>query len=218
MAREVQDFYFKKAKAEGYVSRAAFKLMEIDERKRVLRRGDFVLDCGAAPGSWLQVAAERVGPRGFVVGVDLKTFRHSFPVANVRTITGDVTTMPVEALLRDGGGKQFDVVLSDMAPDTTGDRMSDHHLSVRLCEAVLQRCGELLRPGGTMVMKVFEGEAYPELLKAAGRMFGEAKGFKPKASRSESPEMYIVGKGFRKAYEPPEAKVELPKRKRKAEW
>ncbi len=194
MAREVQDHYFRLAKKEGYLSRAAYKLIEIDDRKRILRQGNHVLDCGAAPGSWLQVAARRVGPRGSVVGIDLKPIRHRFNEPNVRMIEGDLTAARPEELR--GGLEAFDVILSDMAPSTTGDRTIDHHGSVRLCEAVLDRCSDVLRPGGKAVMKVLEGEAYPQLLARTKAMFEKVKGFKPKASRGESTEIYIIAEGF----------------------
>ena len=197
--RDVQDHYFHLAKKEGYLSRAAYKLIEIDDRKNVLRKGDHVLDCGAAPGSWLQVAVKRVGPKGAVVGIDLKPINHRFEQPNLRVVRGDFTTTPPEALVNLAGDSAglFDVILSDMAPNTTGDPFSDHHQSVRLCHALLDACAALLRQGGSLIMKVFEGEAYPELLKRAGTMFQTAKGFKPKASRSESREMYIVATEYR---------------------
>ena len=196
--REVQDHYFREAKREGYFSRAAYKLIEIDDRKKVLHPGDRVLDCGAAPGSWLQVAAQRVGAKGIVVGIDLQPIKHRFTQANIRVLEGDFTATAPEALLQSAGPplRPFDVILSDMAPNTSGDPSGDHHRSARLCEALLDRCGGLLRNGGNLVMKVFEGETYPELLKRMGTMFESAKGFKPKASRSESAEMYVIGTGF----------------------
>jgi 23S rRNA (uridine2552-2'-O)-methyltransferase len=196
MARDVQDHYFRLAKKEGYLSRAAYKLIEIDDRRKILRRGDCVLDCGAAPGSWLQAAAKRVGPRGVVVGIDLKPITHAFTEANVRTVVGDVVNIAASELLGDLAA--FDVILSDMAPSTTGVPSADHHHSVRLCEALLDRCKELLRPGGTVCMKVFEGEAYPALLSRTKAMFETVKGFKPKATRGESREMYIVATGYRR--------------------
>ena len=200
--REVQDHYFKQAKREGYVSRAAYKLLEIDDRRKVLRPGDRVLDCGAAPGSWLQVASKRVGPKGMVVGIDLQPFRHQFSQPNIRTLQGDFTTTPADALLALANTtpeQRFDVVLSDMAPATSGDPSGDHFRSVRLGDSLLDRCSLLLRQGGNLVMKVFEGQAYPDLLKRTRAMFENVKGFKPKASRSESREMFIVAHGFRAA-------------------
>jgi len=193
MARDVHDHYFRLAKKEGYRSRAAYKLIELDERRRLLRKGDRVLDCGCAPGSWLQVAAHRVGARGHIVGIDLKPVDADLP-ENVRVLKGDVTTIDAAELL--GELDSFDVILSDMAPSTTGDRAVDHHGSIRLCHAVLDRCGELLAPDGRIALKVLEGEAYPELLDRTGAMFEKVKGFKPKASRGESTEIYLTAHGF----------------------
>ena len=196
--REVQDHYFRLAKEEGYLSRAAYKLIEIDERKRIMHKGDRVLDCGCAPGSWLQVASKRVGDRGVVVGIDLVKLGRKI-ASNVIAVQGDLTTADPRELMALAGEppRPFDVVLSDMAPSTSGEPEGDHHRSVRLCEAVLDRCPLLLRVGGNLVMKVFEGGAYMDLVKRLEKLFDDAKGFKPKASRSESTEMYIVAHGWR---------------------
>ncbi len=205
--KEFQDHYFREAKREGYVSRAAYKLVEIDDRKKILKRGDAVLDCGAAPGSWLQVASQRIGERGIVVGIDLLAVR--FTARHVTTIEGDLCEIRDEKLLapirREGAqsDRLFDVILSDMAPSTTGDPRADHARSAQLCEMLLDRAAGLLKRGGNLVMKVFEGEGYPALLQRGRSLFEQCKGFKPKASRSESVEMYIVGQGFK----PEEAKA-----------
>ncbi len=191
--RTLHDEYFRRAKREGYLARSAYKLLEIQERKRVLRKGDRVLDLGCAPGSWLQVAAEIVGPGGKVVGVDLTPVRGEFG-PNVRTMQADAFEVEPGDLLPAGG--RFDVLLSDMAPATAGD-VSDHFRSVELCERVLELAPGLLKPGGNVVVKVFEGEAYPALLRRASRMFRECKGYKPRATREASREMYIIGLGAR---------------------
>ncbi len=203
MARQIQDHYFRQAKRAGYLSRAAYKLIEIDDRKKLLRRGDRVLDCGAAPGSWLQVAAQRVGPEGFVVGIDPLPITDAGQ-GNVRCLQGDLGEIPEADLLRAAGGahpgggeRRFDVLLSDMAPNTSGDHTADHHRSVRLCHLVLDRCASLLRPGGHLVMKVFEGQSYPELLDRTRHMFERVKGFVPKASRQKSTEIYVVARSYR---------------------
>jgi 23S rRNA (uridine2552-2'-O)-methyltransferase len=194
MARRVlHDQFFKKAKAEGYLARSAYKLQEINERKRLFGHGARVLDLGCAPGAWLQIAAEMAGPRGVVVGIDLKEVRDRIG-PNVTAIQGDVYKTDPAALLTPAGG-MFDAVLSDMAPDTTGH--GDHFLSVRLCRRVLDLLPALLKPGGNLTMKVFEGEEYPALLRETAAMFDTAKGFKPKASRDVSSEMYIVAHGYK---------------------
>ncbi len=191
--RDVQDHWFREAKKQGYRSRAAFKLIEIDDKRKILARGDLVLDAGAAPGSWCQVAARRVGPRGRVIGVDLKRIdRHLMP-DTVDLVEGDLRDFDPKDLEID----RFDVLLSDMAPDTTGDPFGDHHRSVRLCHELLDRASDWLRPGGNLVMKVFEGEAYRDLLDRVAGLFEKSKGFKPKASRGESVEMFVVAQGHR---------------------
>jgi len=203
--RTLHDRYFRQAKAEGYAARSAYKLAEIDDRKRLLRRGDWVLDLGCAPGSWLQVAGERVGPGGVVVGVDLQEVRRSFGpsvsalVADVNEVSGErLLGAAAEAAGEEGAesARRFDVVLSDMAPKTAGDR-SDHFLSVRLCDRVLELGEQTLAPEGRLAMKVFEGEAYPDLLERTRALFTEVKGFKPKASRDASREIYVIARGFR---------------------
>ena len=187
--REVQDHWFREAKRQGFRSRAAFKLLEIDERRKILKKGDVVLDAGAAPGSWCQVAAKKVGRTGRVVGVDLKPIERGDLPPEIDLIEGDLRSYDPAA----SGIDRFDVVLSDMAPDTTGDHFGDHHRSIRLCHELLDRCSEWLKPGGNLVLKVFEGEAYRDLLDRMSKRFGTSKGFKPKASRSESVEMFVFG-------------------------
>jgi len=191
--RQLHDQYFKKAKAEGYLARSAYKLQEINERARLFGSGARVLDLGCAPGAWIQIALEKVGARGRIVGIDLKEIREEFG-PNVTVLQGDAYKTDPAALTGPAGGL-FDVVLSDMAPDTSGH--GDHFLSVRLCRRVLDLLPSVLRPGGHLAMKVFEGEEYLDLLRETGTLFRQAKGFKPKASREMSSEMYIIAHGFR---------------------
>ena len=191
--RVLHDRYFKQAKREGYLARSAYKLAEIDDRKRVLRPGDRVLDLGCAPGSWLQVADQRVGTKGAVVGVDLEPVSPLVP-STVRTIVGDFTELSAADMLSVDGAA-FDVVLSDIAPKTSGH--GDHFRSVRLCESILDRTPGLLRPGGRLVMKVFEGEAMPDLLKYTKTLFADVSCSKPGASRDISRETYIIAKKYR---------------------
>jgi 23S rRNA (uridine2552-2'-O)-methyltransferase len=190
--RTLHDRYFKQAKAEGYLARSAYKLLEIQDRRRVISPGGRVLDLGCAPGAWIQVASRIVGARGAVVGIDLKQTRHDFG-PGVRTLVADVyaTDPPT---LRELAGGAFDTVLSDMAPNTSG--FGDDLLSARLCRRVLEMLPGVLRPGGDLVMKIFEGAEYPEVLREAGSLFSSARGFKPKASREVSREMYIIAHGF----------------------
>lgn len=190
--RVLHDRFFKQAKAEGYLARSAYKLIEIQERFRVMPQGGRVLDLGCAPGSWLQVAANSVGPRGTVVGVDLAEVRSAIG-NNVRTLVGDVNTID-PAALPDAAGGRFDAVLSDMAPNTSGS--GDDLLSARLCRRVLELAPALLRPGGSLVMKILEGADYRGVLRETHGLFARARGFKPRASREVSREMYIIADGF----------------------
>ncbi len=187
--RILHDRYFKQAKAEGYAARSAYKLTEIDERHKILGRGIRVLDLGCSPGSWLQVASERVGAKGFVVGIDLKPVTILEP-ANVRTFVGDMRTADAGAWCRAAGGARFDAVISDMAPNTTG--AGDDLVSAQLCREVLAVLPRAIKPGGRLVMKILEGSEYPSVLRETKRLFDDAKGFKPKASRDVSREMFIV--------------------------
>lgn len=212
--REVQDHYFKQAKRDGYRSRAAYKLVEILDKKKVIARGDRVLDVGAAPGSWSQVLARRLGPGGVIVAIDLKVIDQSGLPENVLLIVGDLT----EASLEELGGLPFQAIVSDMAPDTTGDRFGDHHRSVRLCHTLLDRANVWLAPGGNLVMKVFEGEAYRDLLDRMKEMFESVKGFKPKASRSESVEMFLIARGFTPGEVTVDPADRIPTRKPSTGW
>ncbi len=191
--RVLHDEFFKKAKAEGYLARSAYKLQEINQKKRLFGRGSRVLDLGCAPGAWIQIALEEVGPSGVVVGIDLKEVRDTFG-PNAHILQGDIYTTPPE-VLKGESGKLFDAVVSDMAPDTTGH--GDHFLSIRLCRRVLEMLPQLLRPGGHLVMKAFEGEEYGPLLRETEQVFQYVKGFKPKASRDISVEMYVVAERYR---------------------
>jgi len=189
--RVLHDHFFREAKRNGYRSRAAYKLAEIDDKRNILQKKDFVLDLGAAPGSWLQVTSQRVGPCGKVIGVDLQEIKN-LQLDNVTTMQEDVTTLSLDTL---GEDELFDVILSDMAPNTTGNRTIDHHGSVRLCHTALDIAATLLKPRGNLVMKVLEGGAYKELLERCESCFSVARGFKPKASRAISTEMYVVCTG-----------------------
>lgn len=224
--KEVQDHYFRLAKEEGYRARSAYKLLEIQERFKLLRPGSRVLDCGAAPGSWLQVAARVVGERGLVVGVDLKAIEHRGLAGHVLLLQGDLRELTPDDLPPRAKGKPFDAVISDMGPDTSGVPSADSARSVHLCHALLDKLPALLRRGGNSVMKVYEGREYPQLLQRAGRLFDEARGFKPKASREESVEMFLVCRGYRRPAEEPPVPVDpndpraaaLPTRKPSTGW
>ncbi len=193
--REVQDVWFRRAKEAGYRARSAFKLIQIDDRRKVLRRGDRVLDVGAAPGSWTQVAAARVGKTGFVCAFDLKAIETKGFPENVRVMKADLNELDVDSF----GGEFFDSVISDIGPDTSGDASGDSIRSVALCNTLLDRLPVWLKKGGAVVMKVYEGGGYPELLRRTEKLFKEVKGVKPESSRRESVEMFIVGQGYKGA-------------------
>ncbi len=196
--RVLHDEYFHKAKAEGYLARSAYKLKQIQEHRPLLRRGMRVLDLGCAPGAWLQVAAELVGPNGQVIGLDLTPVDHPFG-PNVFPIVGDMYKIDPAVLTTAGlpegsEPKRFDVVVSDMAPHTIGH--GDSERQIRLCDRVVEVLPMLLKPTGAMVIKVFEGGEYPRFLKDMKARFSKVKGYKPAASRDMSVEMYVIGEGY----------------------
>jgi 23S rRNA (uridine2552-2'-O)-methyltransferase len=218
--KEVQDHFFRLAKEEGYRARSAYKLTEIDDRFKLMRAGSRVLDLGACPGSWTQVASRRVGDRGLVVGIDLKPIDRRGLGGNTVTMQGDINELTRESLPERMEGRLFDAVISDIGPDTSGVPMADSARSVQLCHAILDRLPFLLRTGGHATMKVYEGGDYPALLVRAKAMFDESRGFKPKASRAESVEMFVVCRGYRgpRAEEPPPRDPSLPTRAPSAGW
>lgn len=191
--RREPDAFARRARREGYRARSAYKLLEIARRWPILASGARVLDLGCAPGSWLQVAADRVGPRGLVVGVDRVEVAE--PLApTVHTLVADMTTLDASALVARFGGR-FDVILSDLAPDTSG--AGDPFLSARLCAHVLDRLPVLLRPGGHLVMKALEGEPFPDLAARSRRLFDSFRLFRPAATRAASREIYLIGLMYR---------------------
>jgi 23S rRNA (uridine2552-2'-O)-methyltransferase len=195
LKRQLNDPYVVAARREGYRSRAAFKLIELDERFHLLRRGGRVLDLGCAPGGWTQVAIERVGRQGRVVGVDLA---ETTPIAGVTVLRADLTDPAAVDAVKQALGGGADIMLSDMAPATTGHAATDHLRIVALAEAAFAIAEEILVPGGIFVAKVFQGGAEGELLARLKQSFAELRHAKPPASRAESAETYVVAKGFRK--------------------
>lgn len=190
-----QDFYFNKAKAEKYRARSVYKLKEIQERFRVLSKGNIVVDLGAAPGSWSQYAAEQVGPSGRVVAIDRQPIRGPLK-ENVQQIQMDVLATPPLELLAAAEIVKADIVLSDMAPRTSGVRLVDHMRSIALSQAALRVAEEILTPGGAWVCKVFQGEDLEAFFREVKARFKKVNRFKPQASRNESMEIFLVGQGF----------------------
>ncbi|MDX5363120.1 MAG: 23S rRNA (uridine(2552)-2'-O)-methyltransferase RlmE [Pseudazoarcus pumilus] len=194
MMEHVTDAWVQRAKAEGYRSRAAFKLIEIDERDRLLKPGAVVVDLGAAPGSWCQVVVKKVGPKGRVFALDLLEIE---PVTGVDFLQGDFTEDAVlEALEARLDGQAVDVVLSDMAPNMSGIELVDQARSIHLAELALDFCEHHLKPGGAFVVKVFQGQGFMEFREAAQKRFKSFQVRKPKASRDRSAEVYLLGTGF----------------------
>ncbi len=198
LERQLNDPYVAAAKREGWRSRAAFKLIEIDDKYRILKPGHRVVDLGAAPGGWTQVAALRVKSaegRGQVIGID---YLHVDSIAGATILEMDFldTDAPdkLKALLRDGGA---DVVLSDMAAPTTGHTSTDHLRIVGLAEVAAQFAIEVLAPGGAFLAKVFQGGTERDLLDMLKRDFAIVRHVKPKASRADSSELYVLATGFR---------------------
>lgn len=186
------DPFFHKARAAGFAARSVFKLEEIDRRVRLLRAGDRVLDLGCTPGSWLQYAVQVVGAHGAVVGIDRNPLPR--PVPGARVLVGDIFTATDDELL--GPLKAFDVVLSDMAPDTTGVRSADQARSARLFAEAMTRSIRLLAPGGAFVGKLFQGPDFEDVRRHLASRFADVKIIKPDSSRAQSIEIFLVGKGF----------------------
>lgn len=194
--KKYRDHFFLRAKQENYPARSIYKLKEIDKRFRVFKQGMRVLDLGAAPGSWSLGAAEKVGPKGFVLGADIQDTDTHFP-ANVLFLREDVfdRSPEFEALLREKG--PFDVVMSDMAPSTTGHRGTDQARSAALYEEALAVALGCLVKGGSFVVKVFMGPDVKAFADNLRRNFSVVKSFKPSSSRSESIESFYIALGYR---------------------
>jgi 23S rRNA (uridine2552-2'-O)-methyltransferase len=192
-----KDKYYNKAKQEGYRARSAYKLKQLDETAGLLGEGRTVVDLGAAPGGWLQVAAERVGPSGRVVGVDRQRIDAvETSGAPVETIRGDITEGSTVDAIRDAvGDGGADVVLSDMAPNMSGEYDLDHARSVHLARQALAVALEVLGPGGDFVAKVFDGRDLEDLVSDIEPDFEYVRQVRPEASRDESSELYLVAKG-----------------------
>jgi len=197
LSRQLNDPYVAEARRLGYRSRAAFKLIELDDRFRLLSPGRRLIDLGCAPGGWTQVAVERVGARsgrGAVVGIDVA---ETAPIAGATILRADIHDPAVTAAIKAELGDLADVVLSDMAPSATGHAATDHLRIVALAEAAFAVAGQILKPGGAFVAKVFQGGAEGALFAQLKHGFAELRHAKPPASRAESAETYVIAKGFR---------------------
>ena len=202
-----RDRFYIRAKEEGFRARSAYKLKEIEAKFRIIKRGDTVIDLGAAPGGWSQVASELVGAHGVVISVDLQ---HIEPIEGVVTLRGDITDQEStikllkDALMMHGlHGRGNDsaaaaaVVLSDAAPKLSGNRAYDHYRSFELSKAALGIATALLKPGGNFVAKIFQGEYYRAFYNAVKDVFHDTRAYTPKASHKRSAEVFVIGKRFK---------------------
>ena len=196
MGFKVKDHYFKKAKKENFLARSVYKLEEIDAKYRVLKAGDVVVDFGYHPGSWVQYTSKKVGEKGQVVGIDIKPVNKKLsPLKNVSLFEKSI--FDVENLQDLGVEGLFDVVLSDMAPNTTGIKSVDQDRSLNLIEEVFHLLPKFLRPGGNLVIKVFDSHQAQVFLKENKRLFEEFQFLKPKSTRSVSKEFFGIGKSYK---------------------
>jgi 23S rRNA (uridine2552-2'-O)-methyltransferase len=189
------DSYYKKAKKEGYRARSAYKLEQLSKKYKLIKAGNKVIDLGSAPGSWLQILQELVGEKGIVIGVDLKGIK---PIEGVNFIKGDMLqNKTLKRVMAATEGEPFDVVCSDMSPDISGHYSMDQARSVHLCEMALELAEKVLRHDGNLIMKIFQGEDFPEFLAKVKPRFKSVNCHTPPASRKISSETYIVAKKFR---------------------
>ncbi len=191
-----RDHYFLKAKAENYPARSVYKLKEMDAKFKLFKKGMKVLDLGAAPGSWSLYAAEKVGPQGFVLGADLQETQTSFP-PHVLFLTENVfeRSPAFNTLLAQKA--PFHIVMSDMAPSTTGTRFTDQTRSLELCMEALEVAKLYLQPHGHFIAKIFMGPDYQMFSTALKPLFTSSKTFKPQSSRAESKEIFVIAMGFK---------------------
>ncbi len=200
MAYNPKDYFFQKAKAQNYAARSIFKLEEIDQRFKILKPGFNVLDLGAAPGSWSQYASKKVGPKGRVLGIDLAPIKLTLP--NAIFVVADLRNDPLDKIIGQHTSQgsitlPFDVVLSDMAPKTTGIRVTDQTRSVELCELALDIAKQFLRPNGTFVCKLFHSEEFEGFRNSLKLLFDRVEVLRPKSTRKESKEIFFICLSFR---------------------
>ena len=200
-----KDHFYQQAKAEGYRSRAAYKLMELDSKYKLLKSGQRVVDLGCAPGGWVQVVAPCLGENGIVIGIDrLETkaftqqdFRAGKSIAQVTILTGDITDSAIQQQVIDQAGGKVDLVLSDMSPDLTGVYFQDAARSAELVEIAFDVASRLLVPGGNIVTKIFPGSEADELFNQVRKFYNKVSRVSLKSTRKTSKEFYFVGQGFK---------------------
>src|SRR3984893_17984175 len=196
LERQISDPYVARAKREGLRSRAAYKLAEIDDKYRLLKPGGRVVDLGAAPGGWSEIAARRIGPSGRVIALDILDFK---PMTGIEFLKLDFLDETAHGRLKEMLGAKADVVLSDIAANATGHRQTDHLRIMALAEAAIHFAREVLSEGGSFLCKVLQGGTEAALLAALKQDFASVKHVKPPASRSNSAELYLLARGFRGA-------------------
>jgi 23S rRNA (uridine2552-2'-O)-methyltransferase len=192
VAYDRKDYYFHKAKSENYAARSAFKLEEMDQRFKIFKSGMQVLDLGAAPGSWSQYASRKLGSQGRILGIDLQEIKLDLP--NAHFIQADLRDLNLEDLFRQKGfPPPFDIVMSDMAPRTTGIRLQDQMRSLELCELALEIALRNLKPKGTFIAKLFHSEDFDGFRQKLRKAFGKVEILRPKSTRKESKEVFLIG-------------------------
>lgn len=192
-----KDHYYREAKKMKYRSRAAYKLLQLDKKFKIIRSGDKVLDLGAAPGGWSQIALEKVGPTGLVVAVDLKSFKN-FSEPNFCQIVGDITEEEILSEIERTINDKVDVILSDASPKLSGVKDVDQLRALDLAIQALHIASMFLKKDGNMLIKVFQGEEFPRIHLTFKKKFRKVKTTKPPSSRKASGEMYLVARGYRK--------------------
>ncbi|MEP3351610.1 MAG: 23S rRNA (uridine(2552)-2'-O)-methyltransferase RlmE [Marinomonas sp.] len=195
MKEHFDDPYVKKSQQDGYRSRASYKLIEINDKDKLFRPAMRVVDLGAAPGGWSQIAAKLVGDKGTIIASDILEMA---PLPGVTFVQGDFTEQEVyEAILAEMGDEKADLVISDMAPNMSGNSSSDQPQAMYLVELALDMAAQVLRPGGNFLVKVFQGEGFEEYLKAMRAQFSSVVTRKPDASRARSREVYLLGRQYK---------------------
>ena len=194
-----RNHYSKRAKLEQYPARSVYKLKEAQKKYRLIKKGDQILDLGCAPGSWTLFAAKLIGKQGKILGIDREAVTHEMP-PQAKTLIADVMAIDRTWLEEQDLLNRFDVVLSDMAPATTGNKMVDATRSFQLCQAALKVTEMALKPGGSFLCKIFQGEEFEEFSESVRARFRTHRIFKPRSSRRESKEIFVLGMGYRGYY------------------
>ena len=191
-----QEHFYKQAKRTGYRARSAFKLLQIQKKFKIIKKGDIIIDLGAAPGGWSQVAQELTGQNGKIIGIDLSPIK---PIKDITFFQGDLTeNSSIQQMIDILNGEKVDIVLSDMSPNISGNYSVDHARSICLCERALETAEKLLKNGGSFICKAFSGSDLQEFIKKTNKNFKNVKQFSPVATRKSSSETYVIARSFQK--------------------